>query len=83
MFTNYLKLIDFFPKESLNNIHIHTSSIFILIKSIPFYFITTLLSTQIKKSRKKRILRLLLLKLSSIFATLFFIKTLSIHINQI
>lgn len=83
MFTIYLKLIDFFPKESLNKIQIHTSSIFILIKSIPFYFITTLLSTHKKKSKKKRILRLLLLKLSSIFATLFFIKTLSIHINQI
>ena len=83
MFTKYLKLIDFFPKESLNKIQIHTSSIFILIKSIPFYFITTLLSIQMKKSRKKCILRLLLLKLSSIFATLFFIKTLSIHINQI
>lgn len=83
MFTIYLKLIDFFPKESLNKIQIHTSSIIILIKSIPFYFITTLLSTYNKKIKKKRILRLLLLKLSSIFATLFFIKTLSIHINQI
>lgn len=52
MFTNYLKLIDFFPKESLNKIQIHTSSIFILIKSIPFYIITTLLSTQIKNQEK-------------------------------
>lgn len=52
MFTIYLKLIDFFPKESLNKIQIHTSAIFILIKSIPFYFITTLLSTHIKKSKK-------------------------------
>lgn len=52
MFTIYLKLIDFFPKESLNKIQIHTSSIFILIKSIPFYYITTLLSTH-KKIKKK------------------------------
>lgn len=82
MFTIYLKLIDFFPKESPNKIQIHTSSIFILIKSIPFYFITTLLSTH-KKNQKKTHFKIAFIKIILYICYSFFIKTLSIHINQI
>ena len=73
MFTIYLKLIDFFPKESLNKIQIHTSSIFILIKSIPFYFITTLLSTH-KKNQKKTHFKIAFIKIILYICYSFFYK---------